>query len=219
MVLLDNSILNLVLTCHSSTHENAKIETYLTIKRAEQIKDYLLKKGVNHQQLLIRGVGNNFPMIKSNVPLKTKSLEKNLSNRIDFHFVHAQEAGIKFQYVESNISKGLINEKYSTFQLSDIGLNYRVQISASSQVNSSVILDEYPEFMIEKRPSNDLLYYLVGNSGTFNEIIELRNNIQLKGIKDAFIIPYIDGWPISKSQVYQLKAKYPDLNLYIAGGK
>ncbi len=217
--LIENSVLNLVLSCHSATKDNPKIEAYLSLKRAEQIKDYLLKKGVNPEQILIRGIGNNFPLIKANVPIKAKSLEKSLSNRIDLWFVHAAESEMKFLYQEPDISKALLNERYSIYQKSNRGLNYRVQISASSNMNSSVILDEFVDFVVEKRPQNDLLYYLTGTSETYSGIVELRNIIQNKGIKDAFIVPYVDGWPISKAQAYQLKTQYPDLNDFITRGK
>lgn len=218
-VLSENPVLKLVVTCHSANRENPKVEAYLTIKRAEQIKDYLLKKGVNEQQIMLWGVGSNFPMIKEHITSKSKSIENTQLNRVDFHFVNEREAGLKFVYNLSNVSKALISDTYSQFRSADFGLNYRVQITASSQLNSSAILDKFPDFIIEKRPSNELLFYLTGNSAHYVEITEVKNNINSMGIKDAFIVPYIDGWPITKSQAYLLRSKYPDLNLYIAGGK
>jgi hypothetical protein len=43
--------------------------------------------------------------------------------------------------------------------------------------------------------------------------------LRQKGIPEAFVVPYINGWPISKSQAQQLVKQYPDLNSYLTGSK
>lgn len=218
-LLVDNSILNLVLTCASATDENAKVEAYLDLKRAEQVRDYLFNKGVNPQQVLIRGIANNFPIIQQEANFKNKSLEKSLSNRVEFQFLHDKEAGIKFQYLQANISKNMQNEGFQKYKNANIGLVYRVQISAGSQVNNNTLLDEMKEFVVEKRPGNDLIYYMIGTETTLSKINEFKKSIQDKGVKDAFVVPYIDGYPISKNQAFQYIKQYPDLNNFVGTGK
>jgi len=96
---------------------------------------------------------------------------------------------------------------------------YRVQVAATTQANHSQILDAYPDFIIEKRPKSDLLFYLIGNKDSYSEISLLRTKINNSGVKDAFIVAYVDGWPITRNQAIELKRMYPDLENFIKEGK
>lgn len=218
-MLNENPKVRLVLSCHSYNGDNPKIEAYLTLRRAEQIRDYLISKGADRQQILIRGVGKNFPVIKDVVPQNAEGIRKNLSSRVDFNFSNGDDAGISFVYQETNVTKNLVDERYKKYQNSNFGLVFRVQVAASSRMNSSAVLDEFTDFIIEERPKSDLLYYLVGNSQSFSEISLIRSEIQQRDVRDAFIVPYLNGWPLTRNQAVQLKSEYPELAAFLKEAK
>ncbi|HNE47887.1 MAG TPA: hypothetical protein PK806_01820, partial [Saprospiraceae bacterium] len=179
----------------------------------------LQKNDVNEKQILVRGAGRNFPIIKDDIPANASVLKQNLSNRVDLAFSQQDDAGIQFEYQELKVMKSLADERYNIYRLSNIGLMYRVQVAATTQANHSQILDAYPDFIIEKRPKSDLLFYLIGNKDSYSEISLLRTKINNSGVKDAFIVAYVDGWPITRNQAIELKRMYPDLENFIKEGK
>ena len=218
-ILKQNKSVRLILTGHVAGTSDAKADAYISLRQAENIRDYLQKNDVNEKQILVRGAGRNFPIIKDDIPANASVLKQNLSNRVDLAFSQQDDAGIQFEYQELKVMKSLADERYNIYRLSNIGLMYRVQVAATTQANHSQILDAYPDFIIEKRPKSDLLFYLIGNKDSYSEISLLRTKINNSGVKDAFIVAYVDGWPITRNQAIELKRMYPDLENFIKEGK
>jgi len=218
-LMIQHPILKLVISCHTAFGENANVESYFSLKRAEQAGDYLIKKGVNSQQILDRGCGFNYPLVKMELKTKEKSLQSRFNKRIDFNLINGQEAGVIINYQLANLSKALLDEKGILFKDYEKGLSYKVQFVTSKQAYSGNLLSDFPDFVIENRPTNALNYYMVGLNRTYSQIEETLMIIRKKGISEAVVVPYINGWPITKTQAQQLTNLYPDLNTYLSAVK
>ena len=218
-LMIQHSILKVVISCHTSNGDNANVETYFSLKRAQQLGDYLIKKGVNNQQIISRGCGFNYPMVKMELKSKEKNLHTRFNKRLDFNIIYNQEAGVIINYQSTNLSKALLDAKGILLKDYDKGLAYRVQFAATKQAYGGALLSDFSDFVIESRPSNELNYYMVGINKTYKQIEETLLLLRQKGIQEAFVVPYINGWPITKSQALQLISQYPDLNVYLTGGK
>lgn len=218
-ILKQNKSVRLILTGHVVGSNDAKTDAYISLRQAEKIRDYLQKNDVSEKQILVRGAGCNFPIIKDDIPTNASVLKQNLSNRVDLAFSQQDDADIQFEYQELNVMKSLADQRHNIYRMSNTGLMYRVQVAATTQVNHSQILDAYPDFIIEKRPKSDLLFYLIGNDDSYSEIRLLCNKINNSGVKDAFIVAYVDGWPISRNQAIELKRVYPDLKEFVKEDK
>ena len=92
----------------------------------------------------------------------------------------------------------------------DRGLTFRVQIAASSKSNLSISGMEKYDLAIEKTPDMALFRYLVGRYKVPGEAKVIQREIQAKGIaKDAFIVPYLDGFRIPTQKIEALSRTYP----------
>ncbi len=218
-LMVQHPLLKLVVSCHTIKSENANVEAYFTLKRAQQVTDYLVKKGVNNLQLLARGCGFNYPLVKMELSFKEKNPHIRLNKRIDFNISQGEEAGVTINYQVSNLSKALLDERGILLKDYENGLSYKVQFAATKQAYTGSLLIDVPDFVIENRPTNTLNYYMVGGNKNYSQIAETLQLIRKKGIAEAFVVPYINGWPISKGQAILLTSQYPDLNAYLSAGR
>ncbi len=219
ILLIENPILHLVISAHNNSTENLKTEAYLTLTRAEQVADYLIRKGVKAQQLYLRGCGPSFPLIKENLTGKDKSLPNKFNKRIELDLANLNEAGVQWNKNILNISKGLRDDRGTKFRQSMKGLSYKVQAMSTSKPSTSPILDNQMELVIEKKTGPELNKYMVGLGTIFEEITPKLTEIKGKGLTDAFIIPYINGLPITKNKASILVNTYPDLKNYLDASK
>lgn len=210
-------VIQAVVSCHTVESDNPVIESYLTLKRAEQVTDYLVKKGVNLKQVIARGCGYNYPLISSDLKGKDKNSKSKLNKRLDIQLVHTKEAEVTVEYESPGLSAGLLNEKAVWYKALQSGLSYRVQFAATRQAYNGTQLTGFKDIIIEKRPSADLNFYMVGLATGYDQIQEILGSVIQAGKTDAFIMAYIDGWPVNKSQAQAYKDQYPDLSKYIMG--
>ena len=56
---------------------------------------------------------------------------------------------------------------------------------------------------------------MVGMLSTYAEAEKTLNEMISLGYNDAFIVPYLDGVRITRSEMYELTDEYPDLSNYL----
>lgn len=213
-----NPQLNLVLTGHGDGKSPADFELYFSVKRAEKVADYLMQNGVEPNRILVRGVGVQYPYLKMSIESGPQINVDKFNRRIEYYFTGLEGSGIVIEMEEQRLRDNLKDPAREALQNLEKGLYYRVQVAAVGQ-NFNGLKNFRDEDWIVQRPADGLsLKYMVGAVRTFKEALMLKNNIVEGGQPGAFVIPFLNGYSLKRSEILQLAQKYPDLQSYLGSG-
>ena len=194
-------------------------DLYFSIKRGEQVMEFLKSQGVKPNQLVAKGYGANFPLVKSKVNGKKVNLANKLNRRIDLKIQNPEAHSIKINYDFPPITDDLKDRSFSRYESRTRGLSYKIQITATRQLYNNKLLDKYGDIILEMDSKSNNYLYTVGLYSNFSLAEKKRQELFVKGIYEAFIVPYIDGKRISRAVALENAQKYPDLKRYYEGTK
>ncbi|HUR30756.1 MAG TPA: OmpA family protein [Saprospiraceae bacterium] len=188
---------------------------YFSIKKAEQAAEYLAKKGVPKNRLILKGYGSSFPIainpggnIESPVYLK-------LNHRLEIG-LHDFEGEPVLTHIENiPVPENLLDVKGVKFSALRHGLYYSVQIASITQILQNQNLEGLEEMFIEVNNTQGNYRYMVGMLPSFDDAHNKLNEMLQLGYNDAFIVPYLDGIRLNRDQVQMLSDQFPDLVLYL----
>ena len=203
--------LKIELTGNSDNQAQAQFSLFFSIKRAEQIANYLIKSGVKPSNILLKGCGSNFPVAKNIFGDAPNLLGQRLNRRIDFKVFNIQRVPINFIVKQPKVEKGMIASKGVYYGKVIKGLSYKVQVAEIKQNYNSRIIVDYPDAMVESSADSQYYKYTIGLYKTFESANYLRKELQRQGIATAEVVPYINGIRLSESESESQSASYPDL--------
>ena len=195
--------------------ESKTFSLYFSIKKAEQAAEYLRRKGVPSNRLLLKGYGSSFPLainpggsIPSPVFLK-------LNHRLEIG-LHDFENEPVITHIENiPVPENLQDPLGVKFASLRHGMYYSIQIASISQILQNASLETIQEVFIEVNNMIGNYRYMVGMMPSYMEAeAKLTEMINL-GFTDSFIVPYVDGVRITRDKIPNLTATYPDLNIYL----
>ena len=203
--------LKIELTGNSDNQDQSQFSLFFSIKRAEQVADYLIKSGVEPSNILLKGCGSNFPIAKNVFGDTPNLLGQRLNRRIDIKLFNIQRVPFNFILKKPNVEEGMIASKGVYYSKAIKGLSYKVQVAEIKQNYNSRIIVDYPDAMVESYADSKFYKYTIGLYQTFESANYLRKELQRQGITIAEVVPYIDGIRLSESESASQSASYPDL--------
>lgn len=199
------------LICHDIASGPVSFDLYFTVKKAEQVADYLARKGVQRDRLYIKGCGAFYPRaIAPEGGLANTSIDR-LNRRIEVHVYETEGLPVSLIYEHPNIPADLQNEKALQFTTMQPGLIYRVQIAAVTQMFQHDIFTELDDAMIQWDPSSKKYKYYAGLESSYQDAVSIRDDLRTKGFGDAFVVAHIAGQRVTKKEVDENSELYPDL--------
>lgn len=203
--------LKVELTGNSDNQDQSQFSLFFSIKRTEQIADYLIKSGVEPSNILLKGCGSNFPIAKNIFGDTPNLLGQRLNRRIDFKLFNIQRIPINFIVKKPNVEQGMIASKGVYYGKAIKGLSYKVQVAEIKQNYNSRMIVDYPDAMVEGSADSEYYKYTIGLYKTFESANYLRKELQRQGITIAEVVPYVNGIRLSESESASQSASYPDL--------
>ncbi len=203
--------LKIELTGNSDNQDQEQFSLFFSIKRTEQIADYLVESGVDPSNIILKGCGSNFPIAKNVFGDTPNLLGQRLNRRIDFKMFDIQRVPLNFIMKQPKVEKGMIASKGVYYAKAIKGLSYKVQVAEIKQNYNSRMIVDYPDAMVESRADSNFYQYTIGLYQTFESANYLRKELQRQGITTAVVIPYINGIRLSDSESKSQSASYPDL--------
>ncbi len=97
------------------------------------------------------------------------------------------------------------------------GLFYKIQISSVTKILNRSILSEQPYPMIEKMPDFAYYRYTLGAFEKFQDAKVFASEMQRKGQKGAYVVPFIHGKRVDKNEAKSNVGVFPDLSNYLKG--
>ena len=208
--------LKIMLSAHSDGSDPVEFDLFFSIKRAEKVAAYLQEKGISPANIHLKGIGAVNPAAMQQTERGASEMAKKINRRIDFEIFNA--AGLPLQIVNNGpkVSKFLEDDRGTMYNQANKGLSYKVQIGSLAQRYKGSILLEYRQPLIESIFNDKIYKYTVGLFQNFYGAEQLRKELVVRGLTDAFVIPYINGVRASKGDSKIYAAAYPDLLNFLA---
>ncbi len=197
--------------CHDISTGPRSFDLYFSVKKAEQVADYLSRKGVERDRLYIKGCGAFYP--RATVPeggIANSSLDR-LNRRIEVHIYETDDLPISLIYEHPNVPSETANAHAARFSEMQPGLVYRVQIAAVSQMLQHDIFVQLIDAMIEWDASSKKYKYYAGLENTFEDALAIRDDLRTKGFGDAFVVAHMTGHRVTQEDVAEYSEQYPGL--------
>lgn len=214
-ILNQNPNLKVLITAHSDGSEPEKFDLFFSIKRAEIVSQYLLDNGISNEQIILNGVGANYPLAKEILDNKPNPIGLKLNRRITLEVINNSNNAVNVVLKYPVISPIMTTLGSNFHKQTSKGLVYRVQIAVSPQMYNGNLINNYPHPLIEKQATNNLYQYTVGRYNTYSSARELQKELVLNGVSDAFVVACLDGLRLSLEDASVLAKDYPDLQQFI----
>lgn len=203
--------LELEIKAHTKEEGLEAYDLYFSIKRAEKIADYLIKKGVKPENIGLKGYGSNYPIAKEETGGVKSKIGEKVNSRIEFFILNAENLPVEITIVEPYLVEYLRDPKGELFKTVEDGLSYRVQIASVKQMYQNQVLLLYNDSMIEKDYGDINYKYTLGLYEKYDDAKLLVKDLANYNISGAFIVPYIDGQKIPQNKMTDYAKYYPDL--------
>lgn len=206
--------LSIVVGAHTDQSEPVPYDLYSSIKRAERVAEYLVQRGVNKSAVFAQGNGGNYPLAENFVDGQPNLIGQAANRRIEIRLIDTDNVDQEIFYPAAVIPDGIARREGIFWRALVDQVVFRVQISATNRLYTGRELSEYPNPFVERQMSKPEYRYLLGLYPTFVEAEQLRSQLVKRGIKDAFIVPYVEGTRRSKLKMASFLLKYTELNNY-----
>lgn len=209
-----NPELKVQLYGHAYEDNANPLNLYYSIKRAEQVSDKLQELGISKNKISVYGLGNFFPIAKTEVNNAKSSISDKWNKRIDWNVLTEDSSIARISYPNPIIPEYLrlsnnINPKKNFNTLS-----YSIIIGESDQILNSDILkqNDYPVFVFYNNNLKKYQYF-IGMESKFRDILTIQKKIDNNNRYS--IIPMMNGIAIERKNIIFHVEKFPDLILYI----
>jgi outer membrane protein OmpA-like peptidoglycan-associated protein len=208
---------NAELSCFELPAGQRTYTLYFSIKKAEKAAEYLVRKGIERDRLILKGYGASFPLISEPSPVLQSPLYEKLNQRLEIT-PHQHETEPVHLHIENIKTPEKLRDPHGIkFTELRHGLYYSVQIASIPQILQNQEIDGIKEMFIEVDNRQGNYLYMAGMFPSFKESQDMLAQMRSTGFHDAKIIPYLDGIRIGDKDIAELAKKYPDLLFYLAG--
>ncbi len=194
-----------------------KFDLYFSIKRAEIVMTYLEQHGIDPARINIQGCGANYPVAHNELDNRPNPAGQKLNRHITFSFYNTDDLPVRIEIRDLNVPVHMQDFKHRFFTESMKGLAYKVQVAAIKSMYDSDVIARFQDPMVELNFGSPIYRYSVGLYQTYNSADQLKQELMRSGIEGAFVVPYIDGLRVSKSEISAYEVLYPDLRNYLVG--
>jgi outer membrane protein OmpA-like peptidoglycan-associated protein len=203
--------LDIQIICRSRYKGPKKYDLLFSLKKANQVADYLNEKGIAAERIHLTGAGAG----TSEAVTKGKS---DFQYRVDFLLSDISEYEEQSSPISSSDMNQLLHESDFFYLAADkllSGLTYSVQVAALERLYESDVLEEFQWPMVRVRYGREVNHYTLGLFTTYREAKNLRRRLLASGHIGAFIVANIDGIRKTRGELHPLKHKFKDLTSYI----
>lgn len=205
------------LSCFELPAGQRTFNLYFSIKKAEKAADYLVRKGIARQRIMLKGFGASFPLVAAASGTSVNPLYQKMNQRVEFTLHQTEKEPLIIHMEHTPVPENLKDPSGIRFQSLRHGLYYSVQIAAISQILQNPELESYDEMFIDVDNAQGFYRYMAGMTATYQDAEDIRAKMMALGFPDAFVVPYINGVRIARTSVPDLTETYPDLLQYLNG--
>ncbi len=204
--------LDLQLTAHSDPLDYDNYPLFFSLKKVEEVADFLVAAGLSPNRILVRTVGDNYPVAKA---LTKTSPARRFNRRIDISLIGLEDVPVEIVIKKPPVSEALrLPEGEAYFKLLT-GLNYRVELARAEQLFPADVQLSDPHATIEKNMETQVYYFTAGLLRSYTAAQTLLRQMQEQGFQHARIIPYLNGIRLSRDEALAYLDLYPELQKWL----
>jgi outer membrane protein OmpA-like peptidoglycan-associated protein/tetratricopeptide (TPR) repeat protein len=213
--------LKIVLTANCSEGEKSNLDLYFTMKRVEAISKYLINNGLAPEQIVVKSVGSEYPIAQTSINGQINGAGEKLNKRIDIGLMDMAipPAPIKIKYNAPAVSEFMVNTAGDKLKKHTTGLTYKVHILSTKRIYDNDILTKFGDAMIESNPMDGSYLYGVGLHTDYISAEKMRTEVLKLNMKEAIVVPYLNGVRLTDDIAKRWALKYPDLLNYLGAKK
>ena len=213
--------LKVVLTANSSEGEKSNFDLYFTMKRVESIYKYLINNGLQADQIVVKSVGSAYPIAQTSINGQVNAAGEKLNKRIDIGLINLtmEPIPIKIKYNAPVVSEFMVNAAGDRMQKHAVGLSYKVYMLSTKRIYDNDILTKFGDAMMEINPIDGSYLYTVGLHNDYLSAEKMRTELLKINMRDALVVPYLNGVRLTDTEAKRWSNKYPDLFNYLAAKK
>lgn len=204
------------IVAHSDQEEVSNFDLYFSIRRAEQIANYLIQRGVDGGKIYMKGVGGNYPLARNHVNGKPYETGQYFNRRIDFRIQQLDQLPMEVHYTFPELTEAMSMENLSAFYSALAGLTYRVEFAQMDQLYKGNLIGRFSDPAVEKVPDSTDYFYTSGIFSSFEPALAHLAVIKGLGFDQSKVVPYLNGIRVGKDALDEsVLEEYPDLKNYI----
>ena len=204
------------IVAHSDQEEVSNFDLYFSIRRAEQIANYLIQRGVAEDKIYMEGVGGNYPLARNQVNGKPYETGQYFNRRIDFRIHPLDQLPMEVHYTFPELTEAMSMENLSSFYTAISGLSYRVEFAQMDQLYKGDLIGRFSDPAVEKIPDSSDYFYTSGIFSSFEPALAHLAQIKALGFEQSKVVPYLNGIRVDKDALEEtILDEYPDLRNYI----
>ncbi len=207
--------IKLLLSSHCEENGNTEFDLYLSVKRIEKIADYLIKNGIPQNSIVLQGCGAAYPVAMNMMDGKANISGQKLNRRVEIKLNKLEKLPITIKEDRPIVSEFMVAQDAQEFENTTKGLSYRVQVAAIKQMYTGEITKLYPDVLIERFPEKGLYQYTIGTFKNYTAAEQLKKELDTKGVQNAIIVPYINGFRINEEEFKSFSGLYIDLQTFM----
>lgn len=206
----------IALSAHTDDAAPVPIDIFLAAKQAERAMQYLIEQGAQAQQIVVLGLGKQYPLARTDMTGKNLEANRKLNRRIDVSLYGTEGLPLRIRYQDVRVPESQLDPAGRFFQNSTRGLHFRVQIATLPQMYQGTTLAAYPHRMVERRGDSENYHFLIGLYQTLSSAQVLADNLAMnEQIEEARIVAYLGPFRIDTPETLEhLRKKYPELEQY-----
>jgi len=203
----------IVLISHSLDEDDVAFDLYLSAKRGERMLKQFKRKGISSDNVVLLGVGSNYPMVKAISDGERVESADRINRRFDLMIFPSLDSYVDVLHREPKIDDSKRDVRHDAFMEASDGLSYRVKVEESSKVINKANYNNLQDLIIEK--TGKKYTYTLGIFKTFKEAELLYNLLGGDELKDLDIGAYFNNVKIPDTEVSFKTRTLPDLSNYL----
>ncbi|MBK9641436.1 MAG: OmpA family protein [Saprospiraceae bacterium] len=206
--------LRLRITGHAYEDSPEALNLYFSMKKARQVQEYLLSKGISQKRMEVRAAGRSFPIVKTQINGIPYPASQKANKRIDLQLLETEETDLHISYPNPGFNESLLAGNEESRERFDKGLFYAILLGESTQVlNHPYFQSGKALFFAERNPGNEKISYYCGLFKNFQEAKNFLN--QNEGEKNNSIRAFVNGKKLERNELINYVQQYDDLILLI----
>jgi hypothetical protein len=161
--------------------------------------------------MFAKGCGAYYPIANDLDGLAMNPAVSRLNRRIELHVYHAQEQPLILSMDQPLVPESLRDERGFRFDRLQESLVYRIQLAETGHLYQHDVFDDYADAMVDYQPAGNTYRYLIGMETQYESAVALRDTLRETGFPEAFVVPYLNGAQLSKTEALKFAVEYPDL--------
>ena len=200
---------------HGEDTNGAAFQLFFSIKRAEQIAQYLIKKGIQKERISLQGMGNKFPIAIRPPDRSSSELVRKLNNRIDLDLFHVDPNYLKITYQEPFVADYLKNPSYYKYREIKKEPYFKLKVAETSQMYRDPILESGEVCVVKDKKRGTYIYY-VGMSNSYLDIKKQKSALSLGQYPGIEIQLFKNDLQVSDAGLEQLAETNPEIATFKA---